>query len=268
MTLKLLKTLGFLILVTSFVAVAPAQVTLTLTAANPQAYAVYGNGGGVYTSPYTFTEVNNGVTTTNTLLSCDDFIDDVFIGESWQATDTSLQNNILGETSANQTVYFDRNSASNQQTQYSEVAYLAATLMSYASMHGGYGNQTAAELSFAIWSVFESSAVNTFLSNGVTDSNGHVLANFATDVANDVAAAATFVANPNNIVATEDIFTPIAGTQNPRNDPAPQEFIKVQGGNQFAPTPEPSFIAGLMIDLLFAIGLVLAFRRFSTSSLK
>ena len=254
MTLKPLKTLNLLALGACFIAGASAQqATLTLTDPNPQSYAVYGNGGGVYTSPYTFSVTTGGVTTTGVFLSCDDFMDDVYMGESWTATETSLQNNILPESTPNQTVYFDRNSVQNQQQQYSEVAYLAADLLQWGSANG-FGNQTAAEYSFAIWSIFDPTDVANFMSGGVSNGS-QMLTNFVSDVNADVAAAVSFVKG-GGTVANETIYTPILGTQNPSSDPQPQEFIQVSGANQFASTPESSFVAGLAIDLLFVFGLV------------
>lgn len=255
MKLKLLKTLGLTVLAASFVGGASAQqATLNLMNANAD-YAVFGNGGGVYTDPYTFSVTQGGVTSTGVLLSCDDFLNDVFVGESWTTNVTSLQGDILGEASPNQTVYYDKTDAAAQQLQYSEVAYLAANLAQWGSANG-YGTQTAAEYSFAIWDIFAPTAVGNFMSGGVTH-NGSVLANFATNVANDVAAAQSFVQG-GGIVANETIYTPVTGNG---NGSGPQEFVAVTGHNQQVPTPEPSFIVGLAVDLLFVVGLVGMFRR-------
>ena len=255
MKLKLLNTLGLLVLAASFVSGAFAQqATLNLVNANAD-YAVFGNGGGVYTDPYTFSITQGSVTSTGVLLSCDDFLNDVFVGESWTTNVTSLQANILGEAAPNQTVYYDKTDAAAQQLQYSEVAYLAANLAQWGSANG-YGTQTAAEYSFAIWDIFAPTAVANFMSGGVTH-NGVTLVNFANDVAADVSAAQSFVQG-GGVVANETIYTPVSGNG---TGTGPQEFVAVSGHNQLTPTPEPSFIAGLAVDLLFVVGLVGVFRR-------
>jgi len=259
MTQNPLRLLNLLVLCACFAVGASAQqVTLDMTQVNPQSYAVYGDGGGVFTSPYTFSVTAGGITTPSILLSCDDFMDDVFTGESWTANVTSLQNNILGEASPNTTVYFDTASVANQEQQYSEVAFLAADLMLWGSANG-YGNQKAAEYSFAIWSIFDSPGVAAFMADGVSDGS-QTLNNFANDVNNYVAAAVNFVTG-GGTVANETIYTPVAGTQNPSGDPAPQEFIQVSGSNLFAATPEPSFLVGLLIDLFCVVGLVAVLHR-------
>jgi hypothetical protein len=102
---------------------------------------------GVYVDPYYATV--NGVA--NTLVICDDYADNSFVGEAWTAN--IYNSSQLSET--RNTEKWDLTPA--QQTQdYNEAAYLSLELMSaFAS-----GDKLAqGEITFAIWGVFDPTAI-------------------------------------------------------------------------------------------------------------
>jgi len=258
MTRTLLKTLFCLALATCFVGGAFGQtVNLTITAPNPDWYSL----GGVYTNPYTF-DVGGA---TGVLLSCDDFFNDVYLGESWKAQQTALST-IENETSVNNNVYFPGNSSQaqnlpnngtnpvqQQQFGYEEIAYLAANLY-YNASADDWGNAQAAQLSYAIWDIYDPSLL--------ANNTQHLDSTDLTAAQNDVAAAQTFVKN-GGTVGSALIFTPMCGnsvctTQTPG---AQQEFIEVLSPNSGAPMPEPSLVAFLAVDLIFVLALVARWRR-------
>src|SRR4029077_17217320 len=72
-----------LLLIAAPVALADGNSTLTLTSPGSNVM------GGVYVGPYTFT-VNSGGQSSQLELVCDDFKDEVFPGESWQALLSTL----------------------------------------------------------------------------------------------------------------------------------------------------------------------------------
>src|SRR5271157_1113492 len=75
---------GTVLLLASLSFSAAAQDTFTITGANPNGFS----NGGVYVSPYTATITNPN--TNSTVLSgeviCDDYTDEVSLGESWTVT--------------------------------------------------------------------------------------------------------------------------------------------------------------------------------------
>src|ERR1700722_7332352 len=103
------------------------------------------NMGGVYTSPYVAT-INN--TQSGVSVICDDFADDVEVGESWTVLSTNLSG-LSQSTSANSADTFlkwDTSSTAAAQVQdYMTVAILSAQLLSIDS-----STTEAADLSFAI----------------------------------------------------------------------------------------------------------------------
>ena len=249
----LVRALASLALVGIFVAGALAQTaSLTITGANPDGYYL----GGIYTNPYTFSITQNGFTTSPVLLSCDDFYNDVSLGESWNAYVTSLSS-IENETTLNTTVYFPGggqgvpDTLAAQKTGYEEIAYLASDLY-YNASSDGYGNQAAADLSYAIWDIFDP----TLLADNTQGLD-------ATDLANalaDVKMAQTFVAD-GGVVGSVLIYTPMCGSSpcTTSSPGAPQEFIQVLSPNQSL--PEPSFIAMLLADLGFLAAMIFWRRR-------
>lgn len=180
--------------------------------------------GGVYVGPYNFTGTVNGQTGSYQLI-CDDFADDVYGGESWQITTSTLP------------------SLSNVQftgsAQYQEVAWLAQ------NMFQNLGNaQTVGDIQWAIWDVFDPGASST-------DPYGTLSATDQQNIANWLSWAGSQYASGNysNLM----FYTPIVGTQ-PSGDGRPQEYVGL------TPTPEPSgfVLLGLGLPLALMFGRRLA----------
>src|SRR6202034_3392732 len=70
-----------------FAPFAVAQDTFTLTAANPNGF-YYGNNPAVYVSPYSATIT--GASPYSGYVVCDDYSDDVTVGESWSADSATI----------------------------------------------------------------------------------------------------------------------------------------------------------------------------------
>jgi hypothetical protein len=180
---------------------------------------------GVYTSPYTGTI--NGTPTT---IICDDFQDDSFLNESWQANVSTVAN--LGATKW----------GSNQQ-QYDAAAALSIQLLGTSDVtQKGY-------LSYAIWDVFDNTDVQAWL--GSSNPIYTAAYNMAQTALSQTYAAGAFA---NVIVYTAIKGTAIGCPTSPCQQNSPQEFLTVR-------TPEPPAAALLAIYLLSLAGLILLFRR-------
>jgi hypothetical protein len=112
-----------------------ANSNLTMTGAGSNVM------GGVYVGPYYATV--NGVA--NTLVICDDFADDSVIGHSWNFTANNFST--LGSALWG-----------NQTKNYEAAAWLTLQML---SLNGNPNNATqVGYLSYAIWSLFDKSALN------------------------------------------------------------------------------------------------------------
>jgi len=124
-----------------FLAVAPAALadsaTLTLTSAGSN------TADGVYIGPYTATISG---TPGSVQVICDDYTHDSYVGETWNAYVSSFP----GLTDV-------RFTGSSETQNYDEVAYLANILFNL----DGTNNAEADALQFAIWDVFDPSAIAT-----------------------------------------------------------------------------------------------------------
>jgi len=122
------KVTALLIVMLAAAAVASADsVSLTLNNGGSDVM------GGVYVGPYNFTNTGNGQ---SLQLICDDFKDEVYVGESWKATTTTVSslNNVMFTGS----------------TQYQEIAWLVG------QMDANLGNaQTVGDIQWAIWDIFD-----------------------------------------------------------------------------------------------------------------
>lgn len=191
-----------------------------------------GNGNnldGIYVSPYT--AVVNGVTTS---VICDDFSDDVQIGENWTATAYSV-------TSAATSGLFAGSTTTNPVLGYEEVAWLSQQLLS--------GPQTSYQqdlLSYSIWAVFEPTAVDSWLSAPTSSPSLSWSA-----VQTEVSAAAS--AAPSGNYSDVTVYTPVNGTESCCG--RPQEFVVVH-------TAEAPAAASLAVEFLGLGALLFLFRRF------
>jgi len=174
-------------------------VTLTLVNVSP-GY----NDGSFYTYPYNFS-INGSALLTPLL--CDDFVDDVYIGESWTATVSNISTIV-----ANGQMVPVAGSLAFGQTKlkaYLEAAYL------YNKLYSTLDATTSVNINHAIWALFSSTSYN--------------------------AASAALFAEANANTSESDLgmfsdivfYTPVAGTQMLNGSPftsgpnggRPQEFI-------------------------------------------
>jgi hypothetical protein len=195
--------------------------------------------GNVYVDPYVAT-VGTGSTAVSTYAICDDWSDNSYVNASWNAT-------IGGITSAGLTgtpLFGNGLSSTQQQTLYSEVAYLATMLLT------NNPNPTQqAGISFAIWNLTypygtnkDGTAPSTFL-----NTYGTAAQIAAYNAAN---AALANAINTNSLGGSYsfEILTP-----SPLGTNEPQEFL--------VRAPESSAAVMLGADLFGLLGLVFVFRR-------
>ncbi|MGH9395849.1 MAG: hypothetical protein ACRD18_03225 [Terriglobia bacterium] len=172
--------------------------------------------GGVYVGPYTATI--NGVSTP---VICDDFMDDTHVGESWNAnvsTFPSLSN-----------VHFEQGQ-SDQTKLYDEAAWLILQMTAPANASNP---STVGNIQYAIWAIFDPSALNQISGSDLTNAQGWL----------SQAQAQTFTSGEFSNFA---VYTPTPSTP-------PQEFITYS-------TPEPSVALILCANLLL-FGLAAVFLR-------
>lgn len=229
-----------------------ADSSLTLTNANPSG----ANMGGVYTSPYVGTISGVG---SDINIICDDFTDEVYLGETWNVISTNFAQMSTTGT-ANQNVLWDTGATALTQAQgYLTVAILTSELLSINS-----ASTQAQDLSFAIWDVF-----NPNSSAGLSDStniNNLLLAAKST-AATDLSTAGQSIQSALNTlnISNMTIYTPDPKGTVDGASPAvtgcpvstcgqPQEFVTVS-------MPEPSSWGLLAVDLVAVLGIVLFFRR-------
>jgi hypothetical protein len=207
-----------------------AQDTFTITGANPDGY----NMGGVYVSPYEATITNSsGGVIDNGYVICDDFTDEVTPPESWTADPSTVGSGGAG-------LFGATNSAD-----YNAVAWLADELMT----GGAYNDPIqASELSFAIWTIFDPSAIDDV--TGIT-ADGETLsqAQVQTAVNNDITHALSLGTYTG---PTATVWTPTNWAGDPGR---PQEFVTVA-------TPEASTLANLGVDLLALLVALFVLRRY------
>jgi PEP-CTERM motif len=205
-------------------ALADTSITLTGAGSNPV--------DGVYVGPYTATV--NGVMGTPVI--CDDFSDEVFVGESWGAVSPS------GTIASPSGALFASQANSGQE--YNAMAFLAEKLFALPASDPTYSGD-AAVLQYAIWDIFDPSGVSTWLTTNSPD--GALLTN-AIKAANNALGGSYTSTEFSDL----SILTPAPDSQ-PAGDGRPQEFI--------VKTPEPGTFAMLGIGLLM-LG-ILARRKYN-----
>jgi hypothetical protein len=221
-----------------------AAITFTLTSAGPT------NLGGVYTSPYTATI--SGVTNVPVPVICDDFNDDVWVGESWNVTQTSLAS--LPLTGSSSPVLWDTGSPTQQVTDYITAALLTEQLLTMSP-----STSQAQLLSYAIWDVFEPTASSTLgaaTNNTVVNSYLLPAQNQAKALVTSSATLADATAKFANVmIYTADTKSGGSVVSCPAGKTcgAPQEFLVVS-------MAEPASPVLLIVDLLAVISLVCLFR--------
>ena len=231
---------------------------VTLTVANAGAYA---NMGGVYTSPYGL-QIDGG---SPTLMICDDFLTDIYVGYSWQANVTTLSSlsssTVAGLKFANSpygTSPGILGGVSNAAQDYAVAAVLAAELMSLPNIGTAAENQqTAGQLSYAIWGVFDAPLLTSTNTGYGTLTTTDLNAAKADITSAQALVAAATIGGVTDLTKISINGNPITGltvyTAEP-NAGASQEFLRVS-------MPEPSSPASLAIDLLAVFGLVMVLRR-------
>jgi hypothetical protein len=217
-------------------------------------------GGYVYVSPYT-AQIGSGVPVP---AICDDWADDVYLGQNWQAFETNLGS----LTSAiNTSLYFKGSDNATLGSLSQQVEYDAAAILSEGllSLPGGPWSPSDTEkqdaYSFAIWELFDDSRgvyggpANYLSLLGTAYSANQVASDAATLLANAISAAQTAVASGNqSAFSNVSIFTAACGTSPCTSSSRPQEFIVVN-------MPEPSSPALLCLYMLGFVGLGFVFRK-------
>lgn len=201
--------------------------------AGPVSFKLTGVGshavmGGVYTSPY-----NATIDGVPVLAICDDFNTHSYIGQTFNAVVTNVAS-LQGESTASNAVKFDHNDAAKQQTDYATAAYLAIQLLGIDQSTAA-GKTSAGLYSFALWSIFTPTALNSLSGQNLTD---------ATAIRDNALAMNWTPGAFGNV----DIYTPSP------DQGASQEFIVVR-------TDEPGAVALLGFNILAVFSLVFFLRK-------
>lgn len=187
--------------------------------------------GGVYVGQYSFTETVNGQTVTLGML-CDDYGDDVSIGEQWAAVTSSLP-------TAGTTTTGLQFSSTSTLSQYEEAAWLAQQIYALGPVTQSNA-ATIGYLQYALWDIFTPGA-----SSGLSADQQTQVAYWLQQAEDNYNCP---TCNYSNVV----IFTPTANGQ-PQNS-WPQEYIWVDPP---ANAPEP----GSLVLLAAGLFSLVAFRR-------
>ncbi|MGB9458955.1 MAG: hypothetical protein WCB12_23125 [Bryobacteraceae bacterium] len=234
--MKLIRRLAFWGIVGAllFAGGAFAQVTMELTGVGTGA-----NLGGVYTSPYV-ASING----TSTYVICDDFLNDISIGDVWQA----YQNPLSSVTSSGPQMFTTPDySPYTIQQEYDAAAILAEDVLNTFLSN----SPLAEEYSFAIWTLFDPAAINGYGGNTLSVSQQNLALGFM----NSALAQAATSGAPSGVNVT--IYTPdgsITGGPDGGKGLTAQEFLVIS-------TPEASLSATLGVSLASLVGLIFLMRR-------
>jgi len=236
-TSRWIRGAGILVAILCCASLAVAQDTFTLTGANPGGYT----NGDVYVSPYTATITNStGDEIYSGDVICDDFFDDVSVGEDWIVTPSPASSVSPDGLFTGSVTWPDTplgTTYTNQQA-YDAVAWLAVQLLSLPPSSPNLSAEEGA-YSFAIWTIFDPSAISSYVPTG-TYTVAYV----------DSLITEAFAANYSGAGVT--VWTPVPN-EGPGNG-GPQEFLTVS-------TPEASLPATLAVTLGTLVGVIFLLRR-------
>jgi len=266
--------IALVLLTAGIIAAQPSTTTFTLT--GPTSY--WPNLAGVVTSPYYGTVYTNGPTVP---VICDDFADDSFIPEQWNAYVTSLSD-LLAGTWGTPDSYLKWGGQTNSVTGSDglgdswsltqDQAYEAAAVLAIGILQNSSILAVQQEYSFALWELFDSNssggAFAQLANNGDSSYEGpsaYLLMAAVNDAKNNVGPSggslSNYLGNYNvTIYSYEDPkyggMTPKCGSNLNQTCSSlpPQEFITVSMAEPFSP-------ALLSLDLLGVVGVVLFARR-------
>jgi hypothetical protein len=203
---------------------------------------------GIYTGAYPFT-FTSGSTSTSINAVCDDFADEIYVGESWKVTVTPFSS-LSSTIGTNNASVMWGGGAINGQTYSQSQLYDAAAYLVGLMNNSAY---SVSNLSYAIWQIFDPPGNSDNAIQWLTQYDG---TNAASDIATVNSYIALALANYGKVNPSDfEVLTPVSGSQIPSGDGRPQEFIyEIQ-------TPETS--AGILFgaDMLGLLGLAIVFRR-------
>jgi len=226
-----------------FASASSAQtVSMTITGVNPTGTSL----GGVFTDPYQGTV--NGTPAT---IVCDDWADETYLPESWQANANNLASagvslSTLTPVKWDPLLGGKTPGPDGTQQLYNEVAYLVTELLATNDP------TKQADISYALWQLTCSAPVAT-VGNLCSKSD----LPFSKLTGADLTNATNYLNDALNITFTPGeysnftIYTPVAGSGT--NGTTPQEFIVL--------TPESSTVVMVGADMLGLLALAFFFRR-------
>lgn len=229
--MKITRRIGCLILLISAASLNVSANSMTLTLVSGGSSTM----GGVSVGPYNFT-MQVGSTKVPIKLVCDDFKDNVFVGEHWKVVTSTFPTltNVKWQ---------------GQRVNYAKVGWLIEQMFSPT-----YKNNSKAvgDIQWAIWDIFDPGVSSHDPHGSISKQEQKNIANWLTMAQSNYSSG-----NYSNLV----IYTPVPNSQVPFKDGPPQEYF---GWNPPTPAPEPSSL------LLFGSGMfaLAGFRRRALSSSK